>query len=122
MHGQRVPAEQLGLEAELREGLAILLERLALGGAQVQRKRKEQLLRRRTTAGHAEHEPLEEHALMRRVLVDQHDAVRGLEHHPRAPELHERRHLDGGRFIDGARAGVAANGRRAPRHGIVAAA
>ena len=84
---QRVSAEPLDLEAEPREHVAVRLERVALGGTEVQRQRKEQSLRRRLAALEHAHELLVQHALVRRVLVDEHDAVVVLEHHVGAPEL-----------------------------------
>ena len=59
----------------------------------MQRHRKEQPLRRLFAALERAHELLVQHALVRRVLVDEHDAVVVLEHHVRAPQLHERRNV-----------------------------
>ena len=92
-HDERVPAEPLDLEAELREQLLMRLERLALGGPEMQRDRKEQPLRRRLALLERAHEALVQHALVRRVLVDEHDAALALEHEIHARELHERRHV-----------------------------
>ena len=58
----------------------------------MQRQRKEQPLRRRLAALEHAHELLVQHALVRRVLVDEHDAVVVLEHHVRASQLEQRRH------------------------------
>ena len=84
-------AKPLDLEAEPREEIAVRVERVAVRGAEVHREREEQPLRRRLAALEHAHELLVEHALVRRVLVDEHDAVVALEHHVRAAELHERR-------------------------------
>ena len=84
-------AEPLDLEAESHEHVAVRLERVALGGGEMQRERKEQPLRRRLAALEHAHEPLVQHALVRRVLVDEDDAVVVLEQHVRAPQLKQRR-------------------------------
>src|SRR5581483_8368454 len=57
-HDERMTAEPLDLEPEPLEQLAIALEGLALGGAQVQRHRKEEPLRGRFAALERAHEAL----------------------------------------------------------------
>src|SRR5674476_24409 len=90
---ERVPAEPLDLEAQLREELLMRLERLALRRPQVQRDRKEESLRWRFPLLERAHEALVEHALVGRVLVDEDDAAFALEHEVHARELDERWHL-----------------------------
>ena len=77
-----------------RAASRLRLERVALRGREVQRERKEQPLRRRLAALEHAHELLVQHALVRRVLVDEHDAVVVLEQHVGAPQLQQRRHRD----------------------------
>ena len=58
----------------------------------MQRHRKEQALRRLVAALERAHECFVQHALVRRMLVDQHHALFVLEHQVAALKLHERRH------------------------------
>ena len=86
---QRVAAESFDLESQPLEVLAIRVERFALGGTEVQRQRKQQSLRGRCPALERAHELLVQHALVRRVLIDEHDAVVVLERDVRATQLEE---------------------------------
>ena len=81
---KRVPSESFDFEADSLEQLAVRFERLTFSGPEVQREGKEQSLRRRLAARECAHEPFVQHALVRRVLVDEHEAAVGLEEHVRA--------------------------------------
>ena len=86
------------LESELLEPRPILLERLTLGGTEMKRHRKQQSLRRLVPSLERAHELIVQHALVRRVLVDENDSVVVLEHQVAALQLHERRNVgDDGR-------------------------
>ena len=58
------------------------------------------------------HEPVEEDALVRRVLVDEHDAVVALEHDERAPQLQQGWDEGVGRRVSGVGRRVSGVGRR----------
>src|SRR5437764_301843 len=90
---QRVAAEPLDLEAESLEQLAMLLESIGLLRPEVQREGKQQPLRWHFPAFQRAHEPLEEDPLVRGMLVDENDAILAFEHHVRAAELQEWRHI-----------------------------
>src|SRR5438093_93838 len=97
---QRVAPKALELEAQTFEQGAVRLERVGLGGGEVKREGKQQPLRWCLAALEDAHEPLEEHALVRRVLIDEHDAVVTLEEEIRATKLDERRRFDRHRTAD----------------------
>ena len=86
-------AEPFDLEPEAIEHSRLRLERVAFGGREMQRHRKQQPLRRGLAALEHAHELLVQHALVRRVLIDEHDAVVVLEQQVRATELEQRRHV-----------------------------
>src|SRR6185503_4934297 len=94
-HEKGVAAKALDLEAEPLEERAMRVESLRFRRAEMQRKWKEEPLRRRVAALQRSHEALVQHTFVCRVLVDEHDAVIALEHDVGAPELQEWRHLDG---------------------------
>jgi hypothetical protein len=89
---QRVSAKPLDLEAERREEILVLLERVGFSRSEVQRQWKQQALRGCLPALQYPEEALEEHALVRRVLVDEHKPVIVLEHEVRVAKLDEWRH------------------------------
>src|SRR6476469_5404918 len=94
-HDNRVPPERLDLETELRERVAVRLERIALCWSEMKRGRKKEPLRWRGAAFQHVHELFEEDALVRGMLVDEHQTFTALEHEIGAPELHERGNVDG---------------------------
>src|SRR2546423_3359952 len=81
---QGVAAEAFDLEAEPLEQLAMRVERIGLRGTQMQREGEEQALRGHLAALQGAHEPLEEYSLMRRMLVDEDNAILPLEHQIRS--------------------------------------
>ena len=97
--------------------VAIGLERLRLGRSQVERHRKQQCLRRSVATLEHAHELLEQHPLVRRMLVDEDDRLVSLEQNPRAPQLRQRR--DGDRFPRVGSEAVGAAGAPIGRRGLV---
>jgi hypothetical protein len=85
-----VTAESLDLEAERREEILMLLECVGLGRPEVERQGEQQALGRRFPTLERSEELLEKNALVRRVLVDEHDPVGVLEEEIRVAKLDER--------------------------------
>ena len=70
--------ERLDLEPHTPQQLAVLVDRVELGGSEIERQRQQQALGGRAVAGELPHHVLVEHALVRRMLVHDRDAVAGL--------------------------------------------
>ena len=75
MDDHRVAAEWLELEPQSRECVPIRLERFGVTGREMNGLGKEQPLRVSPTRRHLLHEPLVQHAFVRRVLVDEDHAL-----------------------------------------------
>src|SRR6266508_3963936 len=88
-----VAPKAFDLEPESLELFAILLERVALSGAEVESHGEKEALRRDASAFQGVHELLVEHALVRRVLVDEHKALLVLKSDVGALELKQWRNL-----------------------------
>src|SRR5581483_5965227 len=84
-----VPGERLEQEAERRERVDERTEAQPLHRPQREQARLEQSLHRRRAGGERARQPLEEDALVRRVLVEQQQAVGRLEQDERALVLPE---------------------------------
>src|SRR4029079_10411236 len=84
---QRVSTKTLDLEPETLEIVAICVKCLALGRPEMQRQWEKQSLRRRRAALERTHELFIQHALVRRVLVDQDQSIFVLETDVRPPQL-----------------------------------
>jgi hypothetical protein len=88
---QRVSAKSLHLESQPLQVFAIGVERLALGRPEMESQWEKQPLRGGGTALERVHELLVQHALVRRVLVDENEAILVLERDVGPSELDERR-------------------------------
>jgi hypothetical protein len=80
-----MPAKSFDLESKALEILAIRIECFAFGGTKVQCQWKQQPLRGRCPAFERVHELLVENTLVRRMLIDQYQALFVLERDVRAP-------------------------------------
>src|SRR5687768_7163006 len=97
IHDQRASAKALDLESNALEIFAILLECIGFRGPEVKRYRKKQSLSGSAPRFQRLYELLVKHALVRRVLVDEHEPLWVLEGDVRPAELEERRNLGGRR-------------------------
>ena len=88
----RIAAELLDLEPERLERLGTADERLAFGRRQLEHHRHEQALALEPPGGQPLHDPLEQHPLVRDVLVDDADALVVDRDDERVAELPERDH------------------------------
>src|SRR2546423_9170462 len=93
VHDHALPPELAELIAEPLQRVAMLIERLSLCGCELYREREQQSLRRAGSALERGDELFVQHALVRRMLVDEHDALIDFEHQVRAAELNELRHI-----------------------------
>ena len=79
VHDQRVSTESFDLEAESLEIFAIRFECISFSRAKMQSQRQEQPLSRRSPRFERAHEFLIQHTLVRRMLVDENQAILMLE-------------------------------------------
>ena len=79
VHDQRVSPESFDLEAESFEILAIRFECISLSRAEMQSQREKQSLSRCSAGFERSHEFLVQHALVRRMLIYQNQAILMLE-------------------------------------------
>src|SRR5688500_4603687 len=93
VHDECAASETFHLEPELLEIFPVCLEGIAFSRAEMERYREQQTLRRCTSRLQRSHELLVQHALMRRMLIDQNETVGVLERDVSPFELKERRNL-----------------------------
>ena len=95
IHDQRVSSKSFDLESQPLEVFAIGIERVALSGAEVKCQRKQEPLRGRGAALQRMHELFVEHALVRGMLIDEHQPILVLERDVGASELDQRWYRSG---------------------------
>src|SRR6266542_292834 len=92
---ERVSAKSFDLEPQALQVLAIRLERITFGGAEMQSDGKKETLGRNATGFESRHELLIKNSLVSRVLVNQYQALIVLEGQVGAAELNQRWNLPG---------------------------
>ena len=95
VHHHAAPGKRLHFVADAAQQLAVRLDRLELGSGELERQRQQQSLGRRPITGELMHRPFVQHALVRRVLIDDRNAGVGLEDDVGVEDLKDRCQVPG---------------------------
>ena len=90
VHHDAPPREGLHFVPDTLQQFAMRLDGIELCGLEIERQRQEQPLRGCAIAAELAHHVFVEHALMRRVLIDNRDALVGLEEDEGLEDLQQR--------------------------------
>ncbi len=89
VHDDAAAGEWLDLVADARQQLPMRVDRIELGGREVERERQQEALRGRSVARQLTHHILVQHPLMGGMLIHDADRLVGLENDIRVEELED---------------------------------